>query len=705
MIWPSVHRSAKSLVHEYIQWTKAALAGHVYKLSVLMVTILAKKIYSDEEIGRLRNNPFVLYVSRHRLSLKLDFKQKLYDEWLINPLPLTLERLLEDNGFDVRELGSVYCQNMSKAFKKWGRPQRAYGASVGSEIENPYLPEHERKPVEENTLRDIPVLNGQDKDKKQISDRDVLIQSGKFILEGNTIYFTQDYCKELYSRYPQKSVLDSIADDGFSVLEIGRERIRTLEKVFRTERKAGTAPYESREKGNCLKEDELAAVRKNPFVKTASPEAIELTDGFYIAAAALRELPVDHILDTFLLGHRNFMLPEKSRIKERLELSSYEKTGDSIFGGSIYDACILRRRMTLLEEIVKEGCRRLSGLYISLEPHQKKHICSWIESLPSDPGNVFTKKEILRQTGITRSVYYQYIKDPDFGMGKIRKAEQDEKNARLVKMVFDYKHFRKGSRQIYMLLPRITKVSLSLKKIRRIMKAYGLESGIREKNPVRIGQRSLDKKNIKPNLLRRKFRLFRPNRVRVTDVTYLDYGDEKRAYGSALMDPVTGRLLAFVISEKNNLELALETLRVSDNHPCEDGGIFHSDQGVLYRSGDFQKEILERGLEQSMSKKGNCWDNATQESFFGHFKDECDYKSCPDIEALKKEVEKFSWYYNNERGMWDRGRMTPVEYEEYLLGLSDEEYEEYLAAEEKRYNEMKKKAAELAKKRYGTLGV
>jgi len=237
------------------------------------------------------------------------------------------------------------------------------------------------------------------------------------------------------------------------------------------------------------------------------------------------------------------------------------------------------------------------------------------------------------------------------------------------------------------------------------MKVHGLKSGIRKKDPGRSGKRALEENMIKPNLLRRKFRLYRPNRVRVTDVTYLDYGDGRRAYGSALMDPVTGRLIAFVVSEKNNLEMAIETLRVSDSHPCKDGGIFHSDQGILYQSGVFQKEILERGLRQSMSKKGNCWDNATQESFFGHFKDECNYKGCPDIESLKKEVEKYSWYYNNERGMWDRSRMTPVEYEDYLLGLSDKAYEEYLAVEEKKYNEMKKKAAELAKKRYGTLGV
>ena len=171
------------------------------------------------------------------------------------------------------------------------------------------------------------------------------------------------------------------------------------------------------------------------------------------------------------------------------------------------------------------------------------------------------------------------------------------------------------------------------------------------------------------------------------------------------MDPVTGLLLEFEVSESNDLEMALETLRASDSHPCADGGIFHSDQGVLYRAGQFQKEILERGLAQSMSKKGNCWDNATQESFLGHFKDECAYSECRDIEELKKRVAEYKDYYNNERGLWDRGRMTPAEYEGYLLSLDDEGFGRYLAKEEERYDKMKARAAELARKRYGTLGI
>lgn len=667
-----------------------------------MVTILAK-VYSDDEIEKLSKNPCVNHVSRHKLSLKLDFKQKMYDIWLQRPVPSTIRQVLLENGFDTHELGKDFYKNISNAFRHWGRPQRVHDPAYNAEnvkFHSVTESQEEAKEVHpDDRFCSDELATG------QTPGYNALIQSGKFIMDGEKINIAPDYAAVLFSAYPQISIYEALSRDGFTPLEIGRMRIRRLEEMFSACLSAGTAPHESRDKNCLLDAEEVAAAMRNPFVETATPLAICMREEFQAAAAALQELPADRILDIFMVGHRNFTLPEKTGIKELLLTSPSDISGTGMFGSTVYDACILRRRLSALEGLAREGFRKISALIPKLKPHQKKQVCLWVEGLPSDPGHVFTRKEILVQIGIQRSVYYRYIGDPGFGMGELRKKEQDEADARLVKMIINYKGFRKGSRQVYMLLPRLTARHIGLKKIRRIMKTYGLECEIRRPDPSREGRKAYEEGAVKPNLLRRRFRLYRPNKVRVTDVTYLDYGDKERAYGSALMDPVTGRLVAFVVSEKNNLDMALETLRISDAHPCEDGGIFHSDQGTLYKSGTFQKEILERGLEQSMSKKGNCWDNATQESFFGHFKDECDYTSCADIRELEKLVEKYSWYYNNERGMWDKGRMTPAEYEEYLLGLDEGQFGMYLAAEEKKYNEMKEKAAELAKKRYGTLGV
>ena len=113
---------------------------------------------------------------------------------------------------------------------------------------------------------------------------------------------------------------------------------------------------------------------------------------------------------------------------------------------------------------------------------------------------------------------------------------------------------------------------------------------------------------------------------------------------------------------------------------------------------DFQAAVVEMELTQSMSRRGNCWDNAVQESFFGHFKDECHYEECKTLKELQKCIDRYSFYYNNERGMWDRGRMTPIEYEKYLESMSEAEFSVYLTREEKRFADMKAKSAENAYK-------
>ena len=274
-----------------------------------------------------------------------------------------------------------------------------------------------------------------------------------------------------------------------------------------------------------------------------------------------------------------------------------------------------------------------------------------------------------------------------------------------MRMVFEYKNYKKGVRQVYMLIPKLTGRKIGIDRVRRIMREYGMNSSVRQANLSRQAAAKRLAKYCKPNLLQRMFRLHRPNEVRLTDVTYLVYNNKSVAYGSALMDPVTGVLIAFVVSENNDVSLATETLRAMDDHPCKDGGIIHSDQGSVYLSDEFQREVENLGIRQSMSKRGNCWDNAPQESFFGHFKDECNYAHCADIDELQEVISEYAWYYNNERGMWGRRHMTPLEYEQYLLGLSDEEFADYMTKETEKYEKMKHSATEKAKNHYKTLGV
>src|SRR5665648_181489 len=92
-----------------------------------------------------------------------------------------------------------------------------------------------------------------------------------------------------------------------------------------------------------------------------------------------------------------------------------------------------------------------------------------------------------------------------------------------------------------------------------------------------------------------------------------------------------------------------------------------SDQGVHYTSPKYQELLKTNKLGQSMSRRGNCWDNAPQESFFGHLKDHVDNRSCKTLQEIRSKVDDYIQYYNNHRYQWERQKMTPVQYRNHLL--------------------------------------
>lgn len=98
--------------------------------------------------------------------------------------------------------------------------------------------------------------------------------------------------------------------------------------------------------------------------------------------------------------------------------------------------------------------------------------------------------------------------------------------------------------------------------------------------------------------------------------------------------------------------------------------MIHSDQGFHYTNPQYIEAVAGLGMTQSMSGKGSCIDNAPIESFFGHMKDELDYKSCTSFEELRSRIDEYMRYYNCERKQWTRNKMAPVHYQEHLLTKS-----------------------------------
>lgn len=276
---------------------------------------------------------------------------------------------------------------------------------------------------------------------------------------------------------------------------------------------------------------------------------------------------------------------------------------------------------------------------------------------------------MCEELGVSRSGYYAYEARKRDGLADSREAE-DYADFLIVKSVYDFKGRPKGSRAIAMLMPKLCGVAMNRKKIRRLMRKYGLECPIRRANPLRRIAKALQSNSVFSNKLNRQFMVGRPGEHLLTDISYLYYGPhgEKRCYLSAIKDASTNEIVAWTVSETIGLPFVVEMLRRLDSVPwLPSAFVLHSDQGCHYTSREYRKYLSDRDICQSMSRRGNCWDNAPMESFFGHAKDELRLRRCSTFGEVVAEIADYIDYYNNWRPQAGLGKMAPAEFREYLL--------------------------------------
>lgn len=247
--------------------------------------------------------------------------------------------------------------------------------------------------------------------------------------------------------------------------------------------------------------------------------------------------------------------------------------------------------------------------------------------------------------------------------------EKDYADYLLIKEVFDKSRAKYGWRALQMKLRRDKGVVMNHKKIIRIKKKYHLITKIRRTDPYRNIMKKTPAHRIFRNMLNRKFRQKSPYRTFCTDITYLPF-QSKMVYLSAVKDIASREIVAWHLSNHLGITVTLHTIENMKKNreiPSFKNVLIHSDQGFHYTNPEYISKIKELEMVQSMSRKGNCIDNAPMESFFGHFKDDIDYKDCKTFDELKLATGKYIEYYNNERQQWDLKKMTPVEYRNHLL--------------------------------------
>jgi transposase InsO family protein len=287
--------------------------------------------------------------------------------------------------------------------------------------------------------------------------------------------------------------------------------------------------------------------------------------------------------------------------------------------------------------------------------------------------NCFSVKELCAMNGVSRSGYYRWLNAES---QRELREEQDKKDFELILQAYKSNGRHKGAKEIQMTLMHMdTPVVMNLKKIRRLMKKFNLRCPIRKANPYRRMAQAIKTNNVSDNLVNREFEAHGPRMVLLTDITYVPIpgnGPKKFAYLSTILDAYTKQILAYKISDNLQVDFVLATVnQLFENHGEELSAdtMLHSDQGCHYTSISYIELLKNKKLRQSMSRRGNCWDNSPQESFFGHMKDEIKemLQGCRTYEQVEALLEEQIDYYNNHRYQWKLAKLSPNEFYEYYV--------------------------------------
>lgn len=280
----------------------------------------------------------------------------------------------------------------------------------------------------------------------------------------------------------------------------------------------------------------------------------------------------------------------------------------------------------------ENACLKAEGLSSKREKRQKARIISELR-LKHALG------DLLRAAGMSRSTWYH-------NMNALKRVDRHAGLKDKIREIYHYHKGRYGYRRITLSL-RKQGVLINHKTVQRLMAELSLRSVIRVK---KYRSRKGEAGKAAPNILSRNFGATKANEKWVTDVTEFSV-QGKKLYLSPVLDLFNREIISYSLSERPVMEMVNTMLHdaFSVLGP-EDAPLLHTDQGWQYRMAGYKAKLKAHGVTQSMSRKGNCLDNAVMENFFGTLKSECFYLDrFSDLNELKKAIEEYIHYYNNER--------------------------------------------------------
>jgi len=261
---------------------------------------------------------------------------------------------------------------------------------------------------------------------------------------------------------------------------------------------------------------------------------------------------------------------------------------------------------------------------------------------------------------MARSTFYYHLKE-------LSRQDKYKTIKSEISQIYQLHKGRYGYRRIHLELKNRGYL-INHKTVFMLMKDLGLKSLIRVKKYVSYrGEQG----RIASNRLNRDFKAARPNQKWVTDITEFKVKN-KKLYLSPIMDLFNGEIISFKLTDRPILKPVLDMVKkATKSQQHTKGTILHSDQGWHYQNPQYQQILKDENLLISMSRKGNCLDNAVIENFFGTLKAELFYlKKYQSIQHLKKEITEYIHYYNNNRIKAKLNGKSPVQYRALSLNLN-----------------------------------
>lgn len=443
--------------------------------------------------------------------LKTEFRNKLYETWLLRQSPSTIEKGLTEVGLGKNVTGKAgKSSGLHKSFKERLQREKNLMAEATAQAETTNLATEQKERANASCISSVPCTprgTSQRKQKNREKTEAELVQEGILVKTARGFALAPVFIELCEENYPDKMPADILFELGIKISDVKSYRLKPLMKKLMPEENMMNIDDKfdnkfdeeeitltRKEFREMIQEEvgkelskEVSRIIKNYFPQQSIPVTEEkkkqprpkslfphpyvirdaagndrLSEAFYNDAKEL--LPfcdIESILAASELHTEEHPWIDSDEILQKIQ--DWHVTDAKLDDNTILADKIRANQLLLMEKAAEQSCKRMSALFAKTPTKARKEICLWLSRLPEYPGRSYNTRDLLAMCGISKSIYYRYVNDRKYGM---RIVDRQAADIRIIRAAFDYKGYGKGARQVYMLISRLSpekRMSVSVK--------------------------------------------------------------------------------------------------------------------------------------------------------------------------------------------------------------------------------------------------